>query len=230
MSGYFVFFKHSPKPRGDIKMKLNFFKLFGSEAYEATEMAEEIAKLEEAIPDFRKAADLAEAECVRIRRMKIGGGDFSEKELEAAQRQYDNTRLDLQAAKSSLHDLLTKLKEIVAADLEKEKQAAESDRQALKEEVSEWKEDVVRKAAALQASRVALGGGHAMPIYTFCENPQEEELFNRELSRLLKQHSHPTYFEKKRELYQRQERLRATTVKSAVENLLAEARKQQAVS
>ena len=66
-----------------------------------------------------------------------------------------------------------------------------------------------------------------MPVYTFCENPQEEEIFNRELSRLLKLHSHPTHFEKKRELYQRQERLRVTTVKSAVENLLSEARKKQ---
>lgn len=211
-------------------MKLNFFKLFGSETYEATEIAEEVAKLEEAIPDFRKAAEVAEVECVRIRRMKIGGGDFSEKELEAAQRQYDNARLDLQAAESSFHDLHTKLKEIVAADLEKEKQVAEADRLALKEEALEWKQDVIRKAAALQASRVALSGGGAMPVYTFCENPVEQEIFNREFTRLLKLQTHPNYFDKQRELNQRQERLRVTTVKSAVENLLAEARKQQAVS
>jgi len=52
----------------------------------------------------------------------------------------------------------------------------------------------------------------------------------REFTRLIKLQTHPNYFDKQRELSQRRERLRVTTAKSAVENLLAEARTQQAVS
>ena len=207
-------------------MKLNFWRILnGNERREAAEIAAEVAKLEAAIEEQKKILTETNQDCTRLRQADLGGGKVTKNDLETARKRLEEARYDLETLESALSELRAKLKNAAASELDQTTRDYENERLALKEQLSQRREDLIKAAAKVRALQIAIEGKDSRSvIYDFSSTQEQEKFLREEVGRLLEEQERPTYFEKEMELQNKREALKSQSVDALVEKLLDNAR------
>jgi len=207
-------------------MKLNFFNVLTSGKSNASEVAEEIVRLEQALPEIKEALESRETVCMKMRQMKLGGGEFSQRDYDKAENAYHQAKLDLKAAEKSLEELQVKLQGLVEDRLDSDKKYLESERLRHKSEKSKWVEYYLKKMAEYHVAKVSLFGPVQAPMSGLHSwSAEETNIFNQEVNRIHKSSEEMPYSEEEKYLQKEQYNLSNQTVDGNITKFLEEAKR-----
>jgi hypothetical protein len=151
----------------------------GSKKASPEEIAREVASLEAQIETFQDEKETARNKSRRLRQDKIGGGQASDAQIKAADREYDDAALNVEAAEESLTGLKNKLKMAIAQGVSSGLVRCEKERESFKPEKAKLLEEIIETAGRLRALQIALSGGQlgAEGVVAHLSDPAEKKAF-----------------------------------------------------
>lgn len=182
---------------------MKFFEmLVGQKKYSSEQIAQEIIELEDRLPAFSSAIELAREKSISLRQARLGGGKVNNGEAMRANDDLKEAEIDLLAAKKSIQDLNEKLREAIKDELLLARKQSDAEREVLKLEKKELKDEFIKTAARLNSISIQMEGENRS-LFFFAFEGKEKEDFNEALSELVNNHPQETYKDKERVWYQK---------------------------
>lgn len=219
---------------------MKFFEILQGKKANVEEVAGAIVDLENRLPEFEKAMQSTEKEAIKLRQMRIGGASVSDSEIKNANVKLESSRLDLEAAKTSVDELRAKLTSLIEAQREKENLEIEKAKKQLDLLKQEARKKLAEAAAVVQAILIRLEyseqhfPNHAegtsdmnLKEVTFFQKTEEHAVFIEETRRQLEKMDKelgPSIYQREGEIAHRESTFKNGSVESTFEELLNKAR------
>lgn len=166
---------------------MKFFDILKGKAASSKEIVDEIVGLEQKIPSLEKALEIAEKHAIETRQGRIANTGVSFEDTQKANGDLENIRLDIQAVRSAIDELMNKLISAIESERNHKSSKLSSQLKTAQDRQEKEENELIKAAAYYQALylRLHIGSRHDPAIDKNNFNDGRAPLFLQELEKNL---------------------------------------------